>query len=80
MAHGLGGSRKGAALGVIGQLRDPARRHEAGQLDAAQARVGEHPGELQLVVRGDEGRLVLEAVPEADLVDLDPIIQGHHAP
>src|SRR5207245_464997 len=62
---------------VVGELRDPARRDEARELDAAEAGVGEEAGERDLVFGGDEGRLVLEAVSKSDLVDADALLVAH---
>ncbi len=64
----VGAQARHQLLGV-GQLRHPARVHEAGRLDDRQPG-GEEPAyELLLDLDGHQGLLVLQAVARSDLVD-----------
>jgi hypothetical protein len=56
-------------VGGIRQLGDDVGADEAGQLQALQARAGEAVDERHLGLCGDDLRLVLKAVPGADLAD-----------
>ncbi len=65
---GLSRQRREELFGV-GELRDPARVHEAGGLDRPEPRVGETGDELGLDLHRYDRGLVLQAVTRADLVD-----------
>ena len=57
----------------VGELRDPLRVDEAGDLDVREAGRGERVDHGDLVAGGDRPRLVLQAVARADLVDRHPL-------
>ena len=57
----------------VGELRDPARRDEARDLDALEPGGDQRLDQAQLAHGADRGRLVLQPVARADLVDRDAI-------
>ena len=58
-------------LAAVGQLRDPLRVHEAGDLDRLQPRLGQRVDQTDLVLGRDHAGLVLQPVARPDLVDRD---------
>jgi hypothetical protein len=69
--HAVSARHAARDLGGVGQLRDPLRADEAGDLDPRQAAVDQRGDERDLVGGRDVARLVLQAVAGPDLVHGD---------
>src|SRR5437764_3124465 len=68
-------------LAAVGELRNDVRADEARHLQPLQPGPREHLDEPDLVVGGDDLRLVLEPVARADLADADALREvGHRRP
>jgi hypothetical protein len=74
--HVVGDVRRAQDLRAVGQLGNHVGAHEARDLEPPDAGARQHLDQAHLVGRRDDFRLVLEAVPRADLADAH-LVPGH---